>query len=267
MIFLTEVDRLGSILKEVPAGQFSKEAFTQLSQIPFHRMFSQSILDLLRTRHAESSQNLEHDCIFSDECLVLYAGNDFTIEIYHWLYSDTGIHDHNFDGAFQCLEGEDHQVEFKFNIEREVFEGLEAGNLVEVSNKIIRPGDTQEIRNQDHFIHAVAHAPSTWNICIRTKGDKKQVLKAYHTEGFRYALTKDREDKLLANELYQLKLETLTSTDLLHVFHMLGTKPGHQDIRKKVDALLNERHAISYLSIMESTSRYLNELGRVAKDY
>ncbi len=267
MIFLTEVDRLGALLSDATAGNFSKAAYTQLSQVPFHSMFTQSILGILRNRHAENTHLLEHDCVFSDECLVLYVGTNFTIEIYHWLYSDTGIHDHNFNGAFQCLEGEDHQIEFHFQNEREVFEGLEAGRLIEVNNQIIRPGDTQMIRNQDHFIHAVAHAPSTWNICIRTRADKKQILKAYHTEGFRYALRKDREEKLLEKELHELALESLDSPDLLHVFHMLGTKPGHHDIRKKVDALLVERHAIPYLSIAENTSRYLNDLGRLAKSY
>lgn len=230
-------------------------------------MFSQDILPELRKRHSENAHHLEHDCVFSDECLVLFVHEQFTIEIYHWLYSDTGIHDHNFQGAFQCLEGEDHQVEFRFENEREVFEGLEEGKLVELSNGIIRPGDTQEIRNEDHFIHAVAHAPSTWNLCIRTKGDKSQVLKAYHTKGYRYALRKDREQKLLAFELDDLKLETLDSFDLLHVFHMLGTKSGHHDIRIKVDRHLTERHGVSYLSMSEETARYLNQMGRVAKNY
>lgn len=267
MIFLSEVDRLGAILQDAPADNFCEQAFTLLTQVPFNQMFSQNILASLRNRHSENSHLLEHDCVFSDECIVLYVGTNFTIEIYHWLYSDTGIHDHNFNGAFQCLEGEDHQIEFHFQAEREVFEGLEAGRLIEVSHQIIRPGDSQMIRNQDHFIHAVAHAPSTWNICIRTKGDKQQVLKAYHTEGYRYALRKDREEKLLESELHNLELEKLDSTDLLHVFHMLGTKPGHHDIRKKVDSLLGKRHAISYLSVTESTSRFLNDLGRVAKAY
>lgn len=265
--FLSEVDRLGDMLKDVPAGDFSRTTFQKLSQIPFHSMFSQDILPDLRTRHSDNRKYLEYDCVFSDECLVLHAHENFTIEIYHWLYSDTGIHDHNFQGAFQCLEGEDHQVIFRFENEREVFEGLEEGKLIEVSQSVIRPGDTQEIRNQDHFIHAVAHSPSTWNICVRTKGDKTQILKAYHTQGFRYALRKDREEKLLAFELGDLKINSLESTDLLHVFHMLGTKPGHQDIRIKVDRELAERHGVSYLAMSEETARYLNEMGRVAKNY
>lgn len=265
--FLAEIDRLGSILEDVPEGYFSRAAFAFLKEIPFHTMFSQNILHDLRYRHSENASLLEHACVFSDECLVLYVGENFSIEVYHWLYSDTGIHDHNFEGAFQCLEGEDHQVEFRFENGNEIFEGLEAGKLVEVSNAIIHPGNTQEIKNKDDFIHAVAHAPSTWNICIRTKGDQTQVLKAYHTQGYRYALRKDREQKLLKIELEDLNLETLDSADLLHVFHMLGTKPGHHDIRKKVDQHLSRRHAISYLSMSEETARYLNEMGRVAKNY
>ncbi len=265
--FLSEVDRLGSILKDAPTGTFSSPAFTLLKEIPFHKMFTREILPELRARQSENRQHLEHDCVFSDECLVLFVHEKFTIEVYHWLYSDTGIHDHNFQGAFQCLEGEDHQVEFRFENEKEIFEGLEAGRLVEVSRKIIRPGDTQEIKNNDHFIHAVAHSPSTWNLCIRTKGDQTQVLKAYHTRGYRYALRKDREQKLLEYELDELKLDSLESADLLHVFHMLGTKPGHHNIRIKVDRELSERHGVSYLSMSEETARYLNEMGRVAKNY
>lgn len=230
-------------------------------------MFSQEILSDLRKRHSENSRFLEHDCVFSDECLVLFVHENFSIEIYHWLYSDTGIHDHNFQGAFQCLEGEDHQVEFRFENPKEVFEGLEKGNLIEVRSTIIRPGDTQEIRNEDHFIHAVAHSPSTWNICVRTKGDRSQVLKAYHTQGYRYALRKDREEALLANDLEALKLEKLESADLLHVFHMLGTRSGHHDIRIQVDRLLSERHSVSYLKMSEETAAYLNQMGRVAKNY
>ena len=267
MNFLSEVDRLGNLLKETPEGNFSKAAYSLLSRVPFHRMFSQEILDELRARHAENDHLLPHDCIFSDECIVLYVGSTFTIEIYHWLYSDTGIHDHNFDGAFQCLEGEDHQVEFRFESEKEIFEGMESGKLIEITKAIIKPGDTQKIRNQDHFIHAVAHAPSTWNICVRTAGDKDQVLKAYHTQGFRYSLRKDREEKLRGIALEEVNPENLDSTDLLHLFHMLGSKSGHHDIRRKVDTLLNERHAISYLNIFEGTSQYLNQLGRVAKNY
>lgn len=267
MKFLSEVDRLGEILKDVPVGNFSAEATRLLKNVAFQRLFSQNIVPELRKRHSENAPLLDHDCNFSDECLVLYVGPDYTIELYHWLYSDTGIHDHNFQGAFQCLEGEDHQIEFHFKTERKVFEGLEAGRLLEVSNHVIVPGETQEIRNQDHFIHAVAHSPSTWNLTVRTKGDSSQVLKAYHTEGYRYALRKDREEKLRETELSEIKTEELSSTDLLHLFHMLGTKSGHHDIRRNIDCLLNERHTISYLSMMEATSRFLNELGRVAKKY
>lgn len=265
--FLSEVDRLGGILKDAPTGSFSTDATKLLSKVAFHEKFSQEILPELRKRHSEKSHLLEYDCVFSDECLVLFVHEHFTIEIYHWLYSDTGIHDHNFQGAFQCLEGEDHQVEFQFENPKEIFEGLEAGKLIELSKAIIRPGDTQEIRNDDRFIHAVAHSPSTWNICIRTKGDKSQVLKAYHTQGYRYALRKDREQNLLMYELDDLKIETLESADLLHVFHMLGTKPGHHEIRKNIDLFLHQRHQISYLSISSMTAEYLNELGRIAKSY
>lgn len=266
-LFLSEVDKLGGILKYSSSGTFSASATTELKKIPFHTLFSQEILSGLRNRHSENARLLEHDCVFSDECLVLFVHDHFTIEIYHWLYSDTGIHDHNFQGAFQCLDGEDHQVEFHFENAKEIFEGLEQGKLIEVSNSIIRPGDTQEIRSEDHFIHAVAHSPSTWNLCVRTKGDKSQVLKAYHTQGYRYALRKDREEMLLSHGLDALKLETLDSADLLHVFHMLGTKPGHHDVRLKVDRLLSERHAVSYLKMSEETAAYLNQLGRVAKNY
>ena len=59
----------------------------------------------------------------------------------------------------------------------------------------------------------------------------------------------------------------MDSSDLLHVFHMLGTKPGHHDIRIKVDKHLSDRHGVSYLAMSEETARYLNQMGRVAKNY
>lgn len=263
---LREVDRLGNSLVHA-SGDFSSTARELLSAVPFHEMFSSNNVEHLRERHRSNAHLLEHDCAFSDECLVLFVHETFTIELYHWLYSDTGIHDHNFQGAFQCLEGEDHQVEFEFREPVDVFEGLERGELLQMKESVLRPGDTQEIRNQDRFIHAVAHAPSTWNLTIRTKGDFTQVLKAYHVDGYRYALRKEREQKLQLAEVSAENIAEFDSCDLLHLFHMLVYKPGHHEMKKQIAGILEKRHDLPYLRIMENTADFLNDLGKVAKNY
>ncbi len=265
MNFLSLVDRLGEELKNSPDGQFSNRAFNLLRQNSFHKYFSQDLLPELRIRHKENLSFLEHDCVFSDECLVLYVNDLFTIEVYHWLYSDTGIHDHNFQGAFQCLEGEDHQVEFEFIPERTVFEGLDEGQLKEINRLVLKPGDTQEIKDRDHFIHAVAHSPSTWNLCVRTKGNQAQILKAYHVKGFSYALDRAREERLKTTSDY--RFEEMDSPDLLHLFHLLGYQTGNFEKQKSIDLMLRNRHSIAYLEITNVTSNYLNQLGRTAKNY
>jgi hypothetical protein len=257
MKFLSEIDRIGAILEMAPVSNFSMCAFEVLSSTPLYKYFSLDLLPELRLRHADIESKLEHPCVFSDECFLLYQGKEFSIELYHWLYSDTGIHDHNFRGAFQCISGENHQVEFHFEPESVVFEGLEKGKLVKASEEVLVPGSTQEIRNEDHFIHTVCHAPSTFNLCIRTKAEKAQVLNAYHVDGYRYALKKNVE-------LDTSDLSDLSSNELLHLFHMPSTKT---DVQKTIDTLLSKRHDISYMSYMQETSKFLNDLGRVAKNY
>lgn len=256
MKFLAAIDEIGKSIdgKNPTWENFPSVAAEELKATSLPSLFNHDSLEELRVRHTDCENKLGRKFNFSDECFYLYVGNGFTIELYHWLYSDTAIHDHDFQGAFQCLKGKNFQREYRFEVVKEVFTGFELGKLEELPAREIAPGNIELIRDEDRFIHVVSHEDSTFNLCIRTtkKGDRP--LRTYHIDGIRFTVP---------DEIHDSEIENLSSEELLFIAHH-GIKGNHARKLQACEMLLN-RHGIDFISSQEQTWNFLHELSMKAK--
>ena len=249
MKFLAAIDAIGESIdgKELTWSEFPSVAAGELTHSSLPALFSSQNLDELRERHRECEKKLGRKFEFSDECFYLYVGKDFTIELYHWLYSDTAIHDHDFQGAFQCLKGRNFQREFRYHPEKELFEGCETGRMEQLPAREIAPGDIELIRDEDQFIHVVSHEDSTFNLCIRTTKKGERPLRVYHIDGLRFSVPDPDSDELLA---------------IVH-----HGKIGDHDRKLTANEVLRERHGIDFIGSQEKTWKFLSDLSKTAKGY
>jgi hypothetical protein len=180
--------------------------------------------------------------------------------MYHWDYRDTAIHDHDFQGAFQCLKGLNHQLQFEYVQGSLLFPGMERGVLKQRENRKVFPGEIEIIRNEDHFIHVVSHETSTFNLCIRTNTDGSKPLRVYHVDGIRYVVpvNNERLEELEKDKDYPI--EDFTSEELLFAFH---NHPFMQ--KKRAGNLLFERYGIDFLKSQQETWNFLSALSDLAK--
>lgn len=257
MTFLAAVDEMGKTIDGMTLTweNFPSIAAQELQQKNLPSLFQTDLISELRIRHAAMEEILGRKFNFSDECFYLYVGNGFTIELYHWLYSDTAIHDHDFQGAFQCLRGKNFQREYRYHRGKELFADFEQGRLEELSAREIHPGNIELIRDEDRFIHVVSHEDSTFNLCIRTtkKGDRP--LRVYHLDGIRFSVPENLENKA--------SVEGLTSEELLAIVHYGNS--GGNDRKIRAAEILKARHQVDFLKSQRMTWDFLNKLSSEAK--
>lgn len=111
---------------------------------------------------------------FGQPPLTLYNDNNFVIDLYFWLHSDTSIHTHSFKGAFRVLYGKSKQEIFQLNETKKYFHDVKFNEFSITENKILMSGDCQEISSGNSFCHRVSHLLSpTITLCIRTNNDKE----------------------------------------------------------------------------------------------
>ena len=255
MTFLETIDKIGHTIEEkLPEqGDFSALVSGELRKYTLPSLFSEKLLPELRQRHEDMEPLKGRSCNFSDECFILFLGEGFSIEMYHWDYRDTAIHDHDFQGAFQCLKGLNHQLQFEYVAGAPLFPGMETGELKQLGNRKVFPGEIEIIKNEDHFIHVVSHETSTFNLCIRTNTDGSKPLRVYHVDGIRYTVPGMKE------EIHTIG-EDSSSEELLYAFHSL---PLAQ--KKQAGLLLEKRYGIDFLKSQQKTWNFLSALSDLAK--
>ncbi len=255
MTFLDTIDEIGkAIAEKLPEnGDFSAFASSQLQKYSLPVLFTEKLLPDLRLRHQQMEPLKGRSCNFSDECFILYLGENFSIEMYHWDYRDTAIHDHDFQGAFQCLKGLNHQMQFRYEPGNFLFTGMEQGELIQDHSRKVSPGEIEIIKDEDHFIHVVSHETSTFNLCIRTNTDGSRPLRVYHTDGIRYTVPGMGDEILTIGD-------DLSSEQLLYAFHSL---PLTQ--KKQAAHLLEKRYGIDFLKSQQKTWNFLSALSDLAK--
>ncbi len=121
---------------------------------------------------------------FGEPSIVVYTGEGFYIEVLFWFTSRTAIHGHGFAGAFRVLSGHSLQIEYSYQSEKSICEGLECGSLNLREVRLIGPGDVATIASGDRFIHCVAHLgqPSI-SLVARTKTAEGEIQKGYSRSG------------------------------------------------------------------------------------
>ena len=132
---------------------------------------------------------------FSDLPITIARGNHSFIDIYFWRRRPTVIHNHHFTGAFQCLQGKNLDLEFKFKEQKKIGKYHATGEVEIFQSHMIGPGHIQAIAPLDKFIHQNHHhADLTVNLCFRSSDVQKQHLSNYLFSGLRY----EKNPKLLA---------------------------------------------------------------------
>ena len=106
---------------------------------------------------------------FSQLPITVLNKNGLHLDFYHWEWSDTSIHDHNFAGAFKVLQGSYTQQVFNFNVDQKANEWLAVGELVLIKDEELDIGAVVEIAPGEDFIHSTAHpGGSCITACLRT---------------------------------------------------------------------------------------------------
>jgi hypothetical protein len=117
---------------------------------------------------------------FSDCDLTLYSDSDFCLDLYVWLRQDTAIHDHNFEGAFLVLEGENLQLSYTFDTRTTPVDSIEMGLLAVTDQRHLAEASVQQIRSGRQFIHHLVRlSPRVITVCLRTLGRKEQELSLF----------------------------------------------------------------------------------------
>lgn len=94
---------------------------------------------------------------FSDAGFCVYYTSRFVIEVLTWLEASTAIHQHNFCGAFQVLQGESLHTEYKFVPAKRVSERLLFGSIERSSLETLPTGAVQAIEAGSDYIHRLFH--------------------------------------------------------------------------------------------------------------
>ncbi len=110
---------------------------------------------------------------FGQPPVTIFNNEEFVIDLYFWMYSDTSIHTHAFNGAFKVLYGESKQDLFEIKGLKTYQDDVKLNDITVSESKILHQGDCQQIIRGDSFCHRVIHhASPTITLCIRTIHDK-----------------------------------------------------------------------------------------------
>jgi hypothetical protein len=165
------------------SDQFAGLAQTSLQNIlaRFNEDDLYNIIKSLDSFPAQSFPNNE----FGELPYTLVRRDMIFFDVYIWSHFETSIHDHHFCGAFAILKGQSLQHLYSYQAHEKIAEGVDKGELSMVESRKLYPGDTQQIRVADKFIHRVLHLDHpTITICIRTLPLYDQ-LSVYTINGYR----------------------------------------------------------------------------------
>lgn len=124
---------------------------------------------------------------FSDLPVTISQGKHCFLDLYFWRRRPTVIHDHHFTGAFQCLEGNNVDLEFEFVKSKKIGAYHDLGEVRLKQTRNLLKGDIAPIDLLDKFIHQNHHqADLTINACFRTPDIGATNLSNYLYSGLRF---------------------------------------------------------------------------------
>lgn len=229
--------------------------FKELVSYSFHKKFT-------------SHQNFKF-LEFSDLPITIARGDRCFIDVYFWRRRPTTIHNHHFAGAFQCLEGNNEDLEFKFKSNRRLGKFHALGELIINDTRTLRPGDVVQIDLLDKFIHQNHHhSDLTVNLCFRTSDVSKKNLSNYTFSGLRFE--KDSELISRVNRLikfasigdFNLKSIDLSLDDAMaFVIETYGTQNRYLlELQAMFLKTIKKEFKIDLIKILKSHDLKMNEI-------
>ncbi len=262
-------------IKNFGSDKFHFEAARLLEESQMHELFN--FRNLIETsfsksfNHHQKYKNLE----FSDLPLTIARGNDCFIDVYFWRRRPTVIHNHHFNGAFQCLEGLNIDSEFKFKTIKKLTKHHSLGELQLKRTVILKKGDIERINFLDKFIHQNHHqADLTVNLCFRTLDAPQKNLSNYLFSGLKFE--KDQGSIERAQRIFafariddfdhrKLNITLIDAINFLIIFH--GSSVSHTrflKLKKFLEAKVKSETGIKVTELLEKHDR---ELERIESDY
>ncbi len=252
------------------------------------RVFHEEAANLLATARLQDLFNFEelvHTCLdpafnhaqnyqsfqFSDLPITLAMGEHCFLDLYFWRRRPTVIHDHHFTGAFQCLRGQNVDLEFEFIKTKKLTAFHDLGELKLKSSRTLTQGHIAPIDLLDKFIHQNHHqADLTINACLRTPEIGETNLSNYLYSGLRFEkepLLMGRVSRLLTlinmGEFDTQKLN-LSLEDALHflviTYRSQSNSTKFRDLRGRLSGMVSSELGVNIDSLMDLHDAKMNEL-------
>lgn len=208
---------------------------------------------------------------FSDLPLTIARGKECFIDVYFWRRRPTTIHNHHFNGAFQCLRGVNVDTAFKFEKERSLTRFHTLGSLIEKRTSELRPGDVEAIDLQDKFIHQNHHHDDlTVNLCFRTPDYQGKNLSNFLYSGLK--IEKDstsimRAQRLLAFtriddfDVKKIDINLIDALNFLYYTYDSGlTHPRFLKVQKFLSKKVKDELGISLPDLMQKHEARIDEI-------
>lgn len=267
-----KLTKLGDhFIKNNGARKFHEEASALLQEARMHERFDfQNLVSGSFSRKFTHEQNFK-SFEFSDLPVTIARGEHCFIDLYFWRRRPTTIHNHHFTGAFQCLTGANVELKYKFIKKNALTKFHVQGELKEVEEKKVLPGDIQRIDLQDRFIHQSYHqADITVNLCFRTPDFKSNNLANFFYPGLKYE--KDFQTLQKAQRLYAFALidkidpdkidiaPEVALTFLIETMQNGSSHPSLVHIQKKLLSRVKKELSFDFKKLIHSHECYLDEI-------
>jgi hypothetical protein len=209
-----------------------------------------------------------HGLDFSDFPLTLVRNDLFSIDLYYWSSTDTGTHNHHFEGAFKIIKGSSYQVEYEFKATHDFGRCLTQGELIEKSSTFMGLNEIQKILKYDKFIHQVFHTElPTITLCIRSNSVfSAEPLSAYLFPKYKVSLYDLDVNKYKWLRLLQSRLisgDRILSIPLeeheivLSIYKSITgrDKLGEESFNLLINYLREKNFAVDFIDILEKSEK------------
>ena len=179
---------------------FHEKAAGLLEEAKLHETFNLEEL-IVASFSDDFNQNQNYASFqFSDLPVTLAMGEHCFLDLYFWRRRPTTIHNHHFTGAFQCLAGENVDLEFEYTKELSLGRYHDLGQLQLRQSRKLVSGDIAAIDLLDKFIHQNHHqAELTINVCFRTPD-----IGEVHLSNFTYSGLRHEQHPLIIDRVSRL---------------------------------------------------------------
>lgn len=208
---------------------------------------------------------------FSDLPITIAMGKHCFLDLYFWRRRPTVIHDHHFTGAFQCLEGNNIDLEFEYKKLKRLGNFHDLGSIELKQSRNIKKGDIAPIDLLDKFIHQNHHQSElTINACFRTPDIGETNLSNYLYSGLRfekYPELLNRVNRLMSFihiGNFDLKSLDLTIDDainfLIRSYRSESQSQKFHEVRNFMNELVQKEAGIKIDEMMKSHDQKMDEL-------